>query len=953
MRLNPRTAAFALRRSGQAAPLPLAEPLEDRVVLASASGVEHVLLPKFIAQVGDGDNQLPASDAWWALRSQRNMAIDEPVSKVMNIGGHNAFNSAMEGFGPTRFFAPNQLLSMSGQLDVGARLIEFDIHDPVELDPFQLLKRNLILKHGPGPFFLTRPFPFYVDEALTEVRGWLDRPENANEVIYLDVEDATEQSESGADDPLIPKLQNHLGSTIYTPDERAADGRWPSREELLARGKRVIIFTHRNDDGNGRFGTPVEHVDPNGHVWYGAGPAFRANGGEDPVADRGNFHQSRVDEVGTVPSEDANIFFATQSDGIRVPFSAPRHTASDVRRDARLNVDFIKMDFLFTDDEDAGLGSNVLPTLDPFFDAPEGNRIELLETAVWSWATHDPAVDRQLFTDLTPGDGTGFAMFRLIEERLDFATAQNLSNIGVAARANGRDVAVQNTEGRWESVAPTSATPFRFAARSVTTNALGEHDWRITTGASADWFDGHGIVRDEFGSGFVFAGPVNGFQNAQLAAGDATEPVWINVDDLDRDGNWEVNGNHPPTITSVAIVPATTAEGSAVEVTIEFADAFDGHEVEIDWGNGSAPTVVQVSPAQEQKVVVSYVYEDDHPSTGTPSDAFTVQVTVTDAGGLSDAATAAVVVNNLAPVVGAFASDATLDDPGAEGEPVNLLASFSDAGVLDTHVAVVDWGDGGAPEIVTVNQGAGGGTVTGSHAYAAGGIYSITLVLTDDDTGAATATTTAVVSGVGLSNGTLFVIGGVGDDNVSFHRTAGDGRLHVNASFIADHSRDFDEAAVERIIAYLGEGDDHLSLSNHATMPAVVHGGRGDDDLISGGGPTALLGDEGDDDLIGHVGRNLLIGGAGNDRLLGGTSGDVFVGGSTGLDQDDAALLAAAVDWNAADPYLLRAAAIAAAIVVSDDADVDRLTGGRAQDLFFVGTDDVLNAVKRDELVLA
>ena len=147
-------------------------------MLASAGGVEDVLLPKFIAQVGDSGNQLPASDAWWALRSQRNMAADEPVSKVMNLGGHNAFNALNEGFGIVRVLSPNQILSIAGQLDVGARLIELDVHDPRELDFSPT--RNLILKHGPGPYSFTRLFPYDLDDALAQVHAWLARPENRN-----------------------------------------------------------------------------------------------------------------------------------------------------------------------------------------------------------------------------------------------------------------------------------------------------------------------------------------------------------------------------------------------------------------------------------------------------------------------------------------------------------------------------------------------------------------------------------------------------------------------------------------------------------------------------------------------------------------------------------------------------------------------------------------------------
>ena len=50
-------------------------------------------------------------------------------------------------------------------------------------------------------------------------------------------------------------------------------------------------------------------------------------------------------------------------------------------------------------------------------------------------------------------------------------------------------------------------------------------------------------------------------------------------------------------------------------------------------------------------------------------------------------------------------------------------------------------------EAIAVNQNAGSGTVQGSHAFAAGGIYTITVTLTDDDTGIDTAMTTAIITG--------------------------------------------------------------------------------------------------------------------------------------------------------------------------------------------------------------
>ncbi len=43
-----------------------------------------------------------------------------------------------------------------------------------------------------------------------------------------------------------------------------------------------------------RFGVPQEYTDSNGHVWYGTSFAFRANGKEDPVSDRGNYRQVSI-----------------------------------------------------------------------------------------------------------------------------------------------------------------------------------------------------------------------------------------------------------------------------------------------------------------------------------------------------------------------------------------------------------------------------------------------------------------------------------------------------------------------------------------------------------------------------------------------------------------------------------------------------------------------------------
>src|SRR5262249_4829024 len=63
----------------------------------------------------------------------------------------------------------------------------------------------------------------------------------------------------------------------------------------------------------------------------------------------------------------------------------------------------------------------------------------------------------------------------------------------------------------------------------------------------------------------------------------------------------------------------------------------------------------------------------------------------------------------------------------------------------DTHTATWDWGDG-SMTTGTVQEAAGSGTVTGSHAYTKGGSFSVKLTVTDDDTGAAEKTFPLVVN---------------------------------------------------------------------------------------------------------------------------------------------------------------------------------------------------------------
>src|SRR5262249_25616123 len=151
----------------------------------------------------------------------------------------------------------------------------------------------------------------------------------------------------------------------------------------------------------------------------------------------------------------------------------------------------------------------------------------------------------------------------------------------------------------------------------------------------------------------------------------------------------------------------------------------------------------------------------------TSADTYTVKVTVTDDEGVSGYSTTQLTVTNVAPVVTSVSNNSPDCGDVMQGQPVSATVNFTDVGTLDGHTLKISWGDGNTTTATQV--GTGSGSITGSHVYAAGGVYTITLTLSDDDGAVVAAgTTKAVVSGVGLAaNGTLFIIGTGAADQVS------------------------------------------------------------------------------------------------------------------------------------------------------------------------------------------
>jgi VCBS repeat-containing protein len=128
---------------------------------------------------------------------------------------------------------------------------------------------------------------------------------------------------------------------------------------------------------------------------------------------------------------------------------------------------------------------------------------------------------------------------------------------------------------------------------------------------------------------------------------------------------------------------------------------------------------------------------------------YTVTLTITDTGGAAMSDNLLVTAANIAPELSALPDQSVL-----VGTVVSFTAVFTDPGILDTHTAVINWGDGSS-EAGTVDPSAM--TVSGSHLYASEGVYTVTVTLTDDDGGTATQTFTVTATDTVPTGYTLYL----------------------------------------------------------------------------------------------------------------------------------------------------------------------------------------------------
>lgn len=306
------------------------------------------------------------------------------------------------------------------------------------------------------------------------------------------------------------------------------------------------------------------------------------------------------------------------------------------------------------------------------------------------------------------------------------------------------------------------------------------------------------------------------------------------------------------------------------------------------------------------------------------------------------------------PEIVSVVSDATFESKGTPEESVNVTVEFNDENVDDTHTVTVDWGDG---TINTHELNVGARTFTGSHDYTSGGIFEISVVITDSTEADQTASQ-AVVSGTRLtSEGVLQIVGTDLADRVQINRRRGNIRVRTRTnngdSATTTHSR----SDVNAIEIYTCDGNDRIRIDHRLNIPATIDAGAGNDSIVSGSGDDLIRGGSGNDwidagngnnvvlggaghDLISAwSGRDILIGGTGCDIIWGGAGQDILIGGSTIHDASDEALNAIRNEWTSNKSFATRRN------------NLSNGSGGNGQNgSVFLGIDEVIDDEETDFL---
>jgi len=651
----------------------------------------------------------------WALLNQRNLGGYEPLNWTQYIGTHNAFNSAADGYP-----APNQIYSLTDQLNMGSRSLSLDIH---------WFNAQIRFCHGQKEHGGCSAVDRYYSNGIKEIGNWLRA--HPDEVISIVFEDRSDAHDEDVNAPLAA----YLGDLIYTPadgeaqgfkpplkikkdadgnDENDADGNpvlvpdwdnmiWPAIKDIRAAEKQVLIFSRDQHGGGYIWKRPSANELENS--WS---KTFVYRNESDPLAEGPS--PAAPDSYRCLSREGDKVFDFTRFEPHNKPgfFTVMYETRSlldvfavaglldesEVAQLATCQVTEISLDYLHSK-EQTSPGICSTDTSPETCVTPDTR----LTSAVWSWRENDR------------GDRGDAALFNAADGRWSSKDPGEVHHFVCAQLREGRPAEWKDQVGG---------------------------TWKVTEGVGT-WYDGDRQCRTEFGPDYALSTPVNGWQNKKLMSANLNgHDLWLNYHDLRAEGSWAINRKPVADAGS----DQTSHEGQAVFFDGSNSSDPDGDALSMSWSFGDGLTGTGATPA--------HVYADNG--------SYTVTLTVTDEFGGVDSESLNVTVNNVTPTLN-IGGDQAIKENGVVAVP---SASFTDAGfdcptcapgTVEGFTASIDWGEGttgkgtiskssGAPGVLTA------GTITGTHLYGDNGTYTVKVCLADDDGAVACRTFNVTVENV-------------------------------------------------------------------------------------------------------------------------------------------------------------------------------------------------------------
>ena len=231
------------------------------------------------------------------------------------------------------------------------------------------------------------------------------------------------------------------------------------------------------------------------------------------------------------------------------------------------------------------------------------------------------------------------------------------------------------------------------------------------------------------------------------------------------------------------------------------------------------------------------------------------------------------------------------------------------------------------------------------HRYAQGGIYTVLATVTDSAGLQDTEEIEVVVTGVGVHDRTLYIVGTSERDDVFVNTKSRGSLIQVDAKLNKGEEQlrareSFASDLIDEIVVIGGKGDDYLHIANNVDSPTKILAGKGNDLVFGGSGPNAIFGGNGHDWIFGGRANDLLVGGKGRDWIRGGKGDDLLIGGLVDLDLESPSVLSsldsAMQDWERKD---LEATLVSLG-GITDDRDEDWLQGQQGTDEIFAGLGD-------------